>query len=782
MELYFLEADQPITKRYTTDSSGQITKHPYPFVYQVTSFKEACPDIQTFEKLLHTHSKVGRTLVKGSLNRDLVSESRAGTTDPDAKTDWICLDLDGVDRFQTVDLFLEAIGCGGIDYILQWSGSMGVENKSGFRCHVFMLLATPAHPQLLKFWLQGLNFSVPELAAQLQLTRTFNSLRWPLDITTCQNDKLLYIAPPTLGPGIKDPFKNKKRITLQLRSTRRLPLPLATVPTKESLRELTHRKVNELRSLANMPKRKLTSFKYEGSIEYQARPDSAVITETKTERGFVYFNLNGGDSWAYYHPEDKPGYIYNFKGEPIYRTQDLLPEYWASISKPSNSYVANANGNIYLAFRDFASGQYWNAIYNTFADELQLAPAKSESQLRHFMKQHGQVLGDFIPDWNLVFDPQNPSVVDPDTRTLNEYRPSELFKESNPKPVLNCPPTIERLILHVMGDDVPTANHFLNWLAVIVQKLDRAGTAWVLHGTQGTGKGVLFHKVLGPMFGEWNVTGKRMDELDSTFTGYLRNSFLMYIDEVEAGRSLYHSKVTARLKNLIVEPFVSIRDMYRPAYMHRNRINMIFASNKPAPVEVDPDDRRFNVAPRQEKPLLDILTNHDIDVLIPAELPEFYAYLKHHAADTNLARTPLNNQPRKTLIDTNRLSVDVVLDNIRAGDLEALWDYLPSVKPVTMSLPLNRQQLYEEYRRLMIDLVTNQPSKLSRDDLFTILEWCVGNMPNTPNKLTSLLRHHRIHLTVVWLNNRSVRGLNVNWNVDPTWLAGAQADIAADRV
>jgi hypothetical protein len=48
------------------------------------------------------------------------------------------------------------------------------------------------------------------------------------------------------------------------------------------------------------------------------KPDSAVITEMKAERGFVYFNLNGGDSWAYYHPESNPDYIYNFKGEPSY--------------------------------------------------------------------------------------------------------------------------------------------------------------------------------------------------------------------------------------------------------------------------------------------------------------------------------------------------------------------------------------------------------------------------------------------------------------------------------
>jgi len=720
-------------------------------------------------------AKQGHCVLKGQLNRPLIKESRAGSIDADEKTDWVCLDLDGIENYQTVDLFLKDIGCEDIDYIVQWSSSMGIENNAGFRCHIFMRLAQPQHPQLLKYWLMDLNLKVPSLNAQLELTKTGNSLRWPLDITTCQNDKLLYIAPPQLGAGIKDPYPNTKRISFVKKGKRSLSLPYP-IPTREALRQRIDQKVAELRVAAGLPKRKTSKYKYAGPIEYLANPDTAVITEMKTERGFVYFNLNGGDSWAYYHPEDNPTFIYNFKGEPVYRTEDLLPDYWAKLQQNTANYRPNAHGLIYLAFRDFRSSNYYNGTYDTKTNVLDLAMAKSESQLRHFMKQHGQPLGEFIPDWNLRWDPHNPTIIDVAAREINTYRPSKFYQlQRLPKPAL--PPTINKVVEHVLGNDPATVDHFLNWLAVIVQHKTRTGTAWVLQGTQGTGKGVLFHQILTPLLGDANVESKRMEELESEFTGFMENKFIVFIDEIEAGRSLYHSKVTAKLKNLIVEPTISIRRMYQPPYMAPNYANMIFASNKPAPVEVAPDDRRFNVGPYQDQPIQ--LTATEVDDLIPKELAQFFSFLMKYPADTDRARRPLINAARDTLIDIGRTAMDTVSDAILKGDLEFLWDHLPA-KASDLS-PL-QQVRYAPFRSLMVELVDTLDPKLTRDELQAIFEWCVGNIPSSPHKFTALLKHHKLHLTQVWKNNRNVRGINVNWQVDPQWLNNARQEIAAGTI
>lgn len=778
MKVFFLSADKPIIKSYSLNSAQELIKFSYPFVYEVTSHEENPKGLLELSNLMQRYAKQGYCMVKGNLARPLVSESRAGATDPDQKTDWICLDLDGIDNYQTVDLFLDDIGCGDTDYIVQWSSSMGIENKAGFRCHIFMRLDQAQHPQLLKYWLMDINLRVPTLNAQLELTKTGNSLRWPLDVTTCQNDKLLYIAPPHLGPGIKDPFPNNKRISFVKGKRQLLTLPYP-IPARDALRQRIDTRVAELRTQQSLPKKKATKYKYAGPVEYIVNPDSATITEMKTERGFTYFNLNGGDSWAYYHPEDNPNFIFNFKGEPAYKTEDLLPEYWARLQQQASSYQPNSQGVIYFAFRDFRTSNYYNGTYDTTKDKLNLAMAKNESQLRQFMKQHGQSIGEYIPDWNLVWDPHNPNVVDPSKNELNTYQPSPYFLAPNPPYIKILPPIISKVIDHVLGHDAATIDHFLNWLACIVQYQQLTGTAWIWQGTQGTGKGVLFHQIITPLFGDQNVVSKRMEELESQFTDFMENKFVVFIDEIEAGKSLYHSKITAKLKNLIVEPWISIRCMYSPPHMSMNYASMIFASNKPASVEVAPDDRRFNVGPYQTQPIN--LTATEIDVGIPSELADFYAFLRHYPADSDRARKPLISAARSTLIDISRTAIDTVSDAILAGDLQFLWDHLSTAGK---SGAMNALQMmkYQPFRDLVVDLVNTQDPKLTRDDLFTIMEWCVGNIPSSPHKLTALLKHHKLHLAQIWKNGRNIRGIDVVWNVDPVWLAQAKQEIANGSV
>jgi hypothetical protein len=88
-----------------------------------------------------------------------------------------------------------------------------------------------------------------------------------------------------------------------------------------------------------------------GNDEVMAKPDVCTITDMKTERGFVYLNLNGGDSWAYYHPENNPDLIRNFKGEPAYLTKELLPDYWEQLHSKVNATVTS-QGLMHLALCD----------------------------------------------------------------------------------------------------------------------------------------------------------------------------------------------------------------------------------------------------------------------------------------------------------------------------------------------------------------------------------------------------------------------------------------------
>ena len=213
--------------------------------------------------------------------------------------------------------------------------------------------------------------------------------------------------------------------------------------------------------------------------------------------------------------------------------------------------------------------------------------------------------------------------------------------------------------------------------------------------------------------------------------------------------------------------------MYRSPYMAPNFCSMIFASNKPASVQIAPDDRRFNVGGYQTKKIE--ITTGDIET-IEQELPEFHAYLMQYPADRNLARSPLVSQSRSTLIDISRTAIDTIADALLAGDVQLLWDNLPSTKEHTMSNSLLHMKA-QGYRELVFEVVQNLETRLSRDDLYTIMEYLVGNMPLSPNKFTSLLKHHRLHMQAVWKNNRTVRGITVPWTAPAEWLELARREI-----
>jgi hypothetical protein len=50
-----------------------------------------------------------------------------------------------------------------------------------------------------------------------------------------------------------------------------------------------------------------------------------------------------------------------------------------------------------------------------------------------------------------------------------------------------------------------------------------------------------------------------------------------------------------KLKPMITEPWVTIREMYKPVYEQKNRFNFLFLTNHPDPIVIDESDRRYCV-------------------------------------------------------------------------------------------------------------------------------------------------------------------------------------------
>jgi hypothetical protein len=321
VKVTFLNAAVPLAKTYEEIAPGTYREESYPHVTRVNSLEYTVDDLDDFHSYLTVAADEGMCLLKGNLDGQLVNESRAGHTSSSAVTQWICLDVDYAVRGEAPDRWLDNLhSCfHDVSFIFQPSASQGIKVHDGWRGHFFLILENAETPAALKVFLTELNLTNPELSQHLVLSASGGALRYPLDVTTCQNDKLIFIAPPVTRnferpPGIAQ-FTHYRRS----RDTVRMKLNGLSM---EKNNQAVAGKVAKLRKAKGLTRKQFKQERYRG-CDVLTNPDSVIVTGKKEARGFVYLNLNGGDSWGYYFPVDNPEVLFNFKGEPCMNMQEV---------------------------------------------------------------------------------------------------------------------------------------------------------------------------------------------------------------------------------------------------------------------------------------------------------------------------------------------------------------------------------------------------------------------------------------------------------------------------
>lgn len=770
---YLREAHgRPLSKHFSRDkATGQLESSNYYQQYsEFSSFEESADSIETFYNQLVRHAGQGHAIVKGNFVRPLERERRAGLVDKGTPTQWLCLDFDGIAGTTNPDDLLVPLGMAHVDHIIQYSASNGM--KPGLRAHVFMLLTTPVTEPLLKQWMIWLNLTNPVLEANLGLTSTGNAIKWPLDISLAESHRLIYIAPPEFD-GVPDPMARQERITLVKRTSPTFDIQAsinkADLTTVETLKASTR---NELRARAGLRKRKETLKhlpKY--NVYVATSPDTATVTGYKEERGFVYLNLNGGDSWGYFHAADNFEVVHNFKGEPAYLTRELLPDYYTECVARRSENAAQASNlsddssikRFYFTERQ--SGTYYKGLWDPKDDRRELAPAKSREQISDYCIQYG--LGDpaFIPEMETIFDPADPSFYRPDDKTINLYRPS-LYKQAARAFKGPMPKTVEKLLRHVTGYDEAVFDHFVNWLAVIWQFGVKPKTAWVMHGTTGTGKGVLMEQVLKPLFGPEQALETTAQVLSEQFNGYMLRVQILAVDEMDTDGMPNVHLVAAKLKNWITEDTLTIREMHKGAYPAKNHTGIIIFSNKRNPTLIDYEDRRFNVAPRQEQKLLTVWEPLDFTRL-KRELQAFANYLQGYEASIERAGTPLVNRAKEEIQSTTSSSPEDIVRALEHGDFRYFVDLLPSgigdqSQTVAAQITSHNYLLVLKHIHSRLQGSESADINLSRDDVYAVFEYTLGwNM--RPTKFSKTVSKFGLHFHPLRVRDRVVRGFTSTW-------------------
>lgn len=771
-KITFLAATAPavaLTKTITM-RDGETSSEPYPRVARFTSETVDIPTIVEFCKELNTRIKSGQCLLKGTIARPLTDESRAGSTTTDTITQWVCFDLDKA-PFKTHAEFMTAIKMGDVSYVVQYSSSFGLPDTIGLSCHIFAFLSAPIGAPQLKSWLQYLNMNVKPLREGLRPSSMAVALSYPLDITCCQNDKLIYTNHPVFK-GMANPVKDSDRVAFIKGKRDVIDITHIALHAPAALNKMARDILNEKRVLMQLPKLTAKTV-IVGEYLIQNNPGEMTITGgPREERDFVYFNVNNGKNWSYYHPVGNYELIHNFKSEPCVRTKDVFPDYYKECVRQRNDLQQSptTGGDEILAFRDCNTSSYWHGTFNEANRQLTLHPARSETQVEHFMMSHGRQPLSFIPLHQRIFDPTSDIIIDKDALpypTVNMFHPSEYMKSAKKlkQPSLGGCPTIARIIEHVVGKG-PILDHFYNWLAVMFQLRVKPLTAWVLHGVQGTGKDTLVDRILAPLFGkQWTVT-RNQTELNSDFTGWIEYAILAHIREIEIDSLENGGAVESKLKNYIVDITVPIRRMRTDSYEAKNFTGMIFSSNKNQPVKIAVDDRRYNVGIFQHLKLE--VTIHELEVTIDKELQSFADYLMSRVADRKTAATPLRTQERDDIMALSMTSADHTAQYIKDGNLEGMWEAMPDEKTINevygaTSLATFANAYASLMRRCLTDYLERRESKLTRDEMGTIFMYCVGNVPTSPNKLTQYLAHHGLKTERLRNGVERVYGVKIEW-------------------
>ncbi|MCB9250707.1 MAG: hypothetical protein H6613_20285 [Ignavibacteriales bacterium] len=155
--------------------------------------------------------------------------------------------------------------------------------------------------------------------------------------------------------------------------------------------------------------------------------------------------------------------------------------------------------------------------------------------IKEVMLDYGLVAPEAYPTFTVKFDPQDlGGKFDVYNKSFNLFTPTEyMFYEKNGNVIdltKDCP-AINTVISNVVPDR-NERDYFLNWLSFTFSTRKKSIIAWLIRGTQGTGKNLLFEKIITPLWGKDQCTVVGNAELDSDFNSYLSHKMMIAFNEV----------------------------------------------------------------------------------------------------------------------------------------------------------------------------------------------------------------------------------------------------------
>ena len=151
---------------------------------------------------------------------------------------------------------------------------------------------------------------------------------------------------------------------------------------------------------------------------------------------------------------------------------------------------------------------------------------------------------------------------------------------------------------------------------------------------------------------------------------------------------------------------------------------------------------------------------------IQNELQAFYNWLANTTADIDQAGQVLATKDREQMIALTETAAETVAEALIGGDMQFFLDSLPTDESYKRNALIAART--EDYISMLRTLISrtdplNGKCNLGRDELMTLFKALVGTVPDSPNKFTAYLKHARVHIEAVWVDNKTVRGVKTVW-------------------
>lgn len=797
--LVFLEPARNLRLAKTITKDGSL---PYPlakvFTSHVTYLAPAEAGVREAYSVIQEHALKGHALHKGVLKEPIINQSRAGKADTNASTNLLVIDLD--DYVPTAPLStpitaeslaalvrdvrallpepLASTAC-----IANASASTGFKPSGAVGLHLLFLLDRPVAPSQLAHWLTSLNFQIDAFSSQLKLNRSCISLKYVVDPVVARNAQIIYIAPPELS-GVTDPFESPAARWVLLEGDRWTcdiqGLLDDTVPAL--VQQEAEKRLAEARKSLGL-KRKTPRYRrldIDGQkVQVLTNPDQMQLTLLRTTDAYAYWNINGGDSNAYYNPIGNPEIIYNFKGEPPFEMKQANEDVYNWYCETYKTHIRDTSDPKPLAFREQLSDQHYSVEYNPRDDRVIRIAKIARQNIEDWYASYGVPAPDPIPQWDIRFDPQSTLVIDWDNHRLNTFQPTDLLR--NPPAILpsysnrkigdaqdalsQLCPHIYRVLYHICGNGDAEFEWFINWLAYTIQTRQKAMTAWVFSGCPGTGKGIFFERILRPIIGEQYATKKRLDHLEEQFNAYLEKTLFLVYEEFRLSDSKQDGKLLNKIKDEIASGITNIRAMRTDVIEAANYTNYVFFSNHLDVIRIEEGDRRFNIAPPQLAPLRAVWPKITSELhYVDDELGTFAGFLMAYDACENSARTCIENESK---VRMKRLAMgynERFCLAVRNGELDYFMDVfdMDLANDLTKSTQITTAQ---KYVRHWAQSVGKGALRVPASDLFTVYIAMHDAQRTTQPKFTQMLGRNDLHVERRKLNGsgNKISCVEIEW-------------------